>query len=64
LEDDFGILEELLLRRCELRVSQERFREVVLANRFERMPAEDGSARRQVFHERQGLRGLEEPLHG
>jgi Sulfotransferase domain len=58
LEDDLGILEELLLRRCELRVSQERFREIVLANRFERITGgrrlgeEDRSA-----HERQGAPG-------
>jgi lipopolysaccharide transport system ATP-binding protein len=58
LEDDLGILEKLLLRRCELRVSPERFREVVLANRFERITGgrrlgeEDKSA-----HERQGAPG-------
>ena len=58
LDDDLGILEELLLRRCELRVSRERFREVVLANRFERITGgrrlgeQDTSA-----HERQGAPG-------
>jgi sulfotransferase family protein len=58
LEDDLRILERILLDHCELRVSRERFREIVLANRFERLT---GGRRRgeedTAAHERKGIRG-------
>ena len=58
LGDDTGILERVLIDHCQLPVSRERFREVVEANRFERLTGgrrrgeEDRSA-----HERKGQAG-------
>lgn len=58
LERDLEILEPLLLEECELPVSRERFREVVLASRFERLTG--GRARGQedtAAHQRKGVAG-------
>lgn len=58
LDRDLEILEPLLLDRCQLPVSRERFREVVMASRFENLTkcrsrgTEDVSA-----HERKGIAG-------
>jgi lipopolysaccharide transport system ATP-binding protein len=58
LENDLEILERVLLRHCRLPVAPERFREVVLANRFE---ARTGGRRRGTedvaSHERKGIAG-------
>lgn len=58
LEHDVEILERVLLDEGGLPVSRERFREVVLANRFERLTR--GRARGQedvTAHERKGIAG-------
>lgn len=58
LKDDLGILAQVLLDECELPVSRERFREVVLANRFEELTK--GRQRGQedaTAHERKGIAG-------
>lgn len=58
LEKDSNILEELLIKHCEIPVTPERLREVVLANRFEnltggRKPGEENL----MAHERKGISG-------
>jgi len=58
LQNDLPILEDVLLRHCELRVSPERLREVAAKYRFER--ASGGRRLGEVdvsAHERQGLPG-------
>lgn len=58
LERDLEILEPRLLEECELPVSRERFREVVLGSRFERLTG--GRARGQEdnrAHQRKGVAG-------
>ncbi|MET0153622.1 MAG: sulfotransferase domain-containing protein [Candidatus Binatia bacterium] len=58
LKDDVTILENVLLRHCGLRVTPERFRDVVLANRFERVSGGRGLGEVDLgAHERQGLPG-------
>ncbi|MDP2112174.1 MAG: ATP-binding cassette domain-containing protein [Thiobacillus sp.] len=58
LENDSEILEEVLIKHCEIQVSPERLREVVDANRFEsltggRKPGEENI----MAHERKGVSG-------
>jgi lipopolysaccharide transport system ATP-binding protein len=58
LERDVEILEEVLIDRCRMRVTRERLREVIVANRFESITG--GRARGQeavAAHERKGIAG-------
>jgi len=58
LERDLEILEQVLLEECKLPVDQARFREVIVANRFEQLT--QGRARGQedaAAHERKGISG-------
>jgi lipopolysaccharide transport system ATP-binding protein len=58
LADDVAILSEVLLGKCRLPVSGERFRKAVLANRFERLTAGRPRGREDIFaHERKGVAG-------
>ncbi|MGB9871743.1 MAG: Wzt carbohydrate-binding domain-containing protein [Anaerolineae bacterium] len=58
LEHDLEILEPLLLEQCQLPVSRERFREVVLANRFERLTGGRPRGQEDISaHERKGIAG-------
>jgi len=58
LEDDLGILERVLLDECELPVARDRFREVVRANRFERLTGGRQRGQEDVTsHERKGASG-------
>jgi lipopolysaccharide transport system ATP-binding protein len=57
LKDDEAILERVLIGHCRLEVPREKFREAVLANRFEakagRKPGDEDVTR----HERKGIAG-------
>jgi hypothetical protein len=58
LKNDSEILEEVLIKECEIQVSPERLREIVAANRFEnltggRKPGEENL----MAHERKGVSG-------
>ena len=58
LDRDTEILEQVLLDKCELPVDRARFREIVLANRFEQLTA--GRSRGEedtAAHERKGIAG-------
>jgi hypothetical protein len=58
LEHDLEILEPLLIDKCRLPVSRERFREVVLANRFERLTrGRERGSEDITMHERKGIAG-------
>ena len=58
LQDDVAIFEYLLLRRCELPVTAERLREVVLATRFEALTGGRRRGEEDVTaHERKGVAG-------
>ena len=58
LEKDSVILEELLIGTCEIKITPERLREIIVANRFEnltggRKPGEES----HIAHERKGISG-------
>jgi hypothetical protein len=58
LKHDLGILEPLLIDKCRLPVSRERFREVLLANRFERLTRGRERGNEDItMHERKGIAG-------
>jgi lipopolysaccharide transport system ATP-binding protein len=58
LEHDTDILERVLLDECQLDVSRERFREAVLANRFEKMSGGRARGREDISaHMRKGISG-------
>lgn len=58
LGNDVGIFEEILIDRCQLPVSREYFREVVLANKFERLTAGRERGVEDIkSHERKGISG-------
>ncbi|WP_434130458.1 sulfotransferase domain-containing protein [Methylocaldum sp. GT1BB] len=58
LNRDIEILEPLLLGRCELPVSRERFREVVMNNRFDRLTQGRSRGQEDISaHERKGISG-------
>jgi len=58
LDQDLDILEPMLLDRCGLPVSRERFRQVVVANRFEsRTQGRQRGEENVMAHERKGIAG-------
>ena len=58
LEDDLTLIEQLLLQRCELPVTPKRLREVVRANRFERLTGGRQHGQEDISaHERKGVPG-------
>lgn len=57
LEADLPILERVLLDTCGLPVDRELFREVVLANRFDRLSGRSRGEEDQHAHERKGIAG-------
>jgi len=58
LEHDLEILEQVLLNECRLPVSRKRFREVILANRFDQLTKGRPRGHEDVTaHERKGIAG-------
>ncbi len=58
LGNDLGLLADVLLRECQLEVPLDRFIEVVLANRFERITGGRPRGEEDVTaHERKGVQG-------
>jgi len=58
LKNDLKIMERVLLKQCDLRVTSERLREVVLASRFEKVTGGRPRGREDIAaHERKGVSG-------
>ena len=57
LGDDLRILDRVLVGHCGLKVTPERFREVVLANRFESCAGRKPGTEDVSSHERKGVAG-------